>query len=289
MNAAWLVRAIVLLAVSMAIPIAAQADPLFAVMGNGIAGIVPGCSYEASGAAPVTGGGGPACDVTIDPVGGTMVISVADRSSADYTSLRVLSQWSVFVDEPATGRYSGGALAQYSDTLTIEGGTGQGTLLFDIALSGSTNIGGTGTPPGTSPFRQNASLTLTANGVQVTNDQPTGTIAASIPFTFGDPFSFVFTLLLEQQFIGSEYPGTHTSTIDYFNTALLQPFLVLDASSARVGSASVMASDGFSFPMARPTDGGPDPAPAPVPEPGTWLLVGSGLAFGRRAWRRRVS
>ena len=88
------------------------------------------------------------------------------------------------------------------------------------------------------------------------------------------------TLDVGQQFLGSNGPGTSISVVDYFNTASLLPFVVY-GDDMQLMKGSVNGSDGFAFAVQE------SPAAPVVPEPGTWLLVGSGIAAALRARRRR--
>jgi hypothetical protein len=111
------------------------------------------------------------------------------------------------------------------------------------------------------------------------------TVTFSQTFTYGTPF--VLASYLQASIMhgcvnfNNCNPSTHTGsgTIDFYNTATLQPFQVLDASGTPNFGAIVTGEDGSIYQTVGPTA---------VPEPGTLALMSlGGLAVARRLRLRR--
>ena len=180
-----------------------------------------------------------------------------------------------------------GAQVNVFDTFTVTGGSGSGTLVWNWALDGTLNVGDT-------TF---AELYLYHDGSTVADFRACGdnvpnsgflcffpldasvtvdaVVSVGTPFLFGVPRNGSWSL--GGLIFG---PGPVDGAIDFFNTAQLQPLVVLDSTGAQVSGVSVLSDSGFSYAVA-------GAAPTTVPEPGSLLLLGTGLV-GLVAGRRRL-
>jgi hypothetical protein len=178
----------------------------------------------------------------------------------------------------------------YSDSITVSGGTGVGTVripfLVDGGVSLATSSGAlfgftfcqsipTGSPTG--------GVGCSVNGLPAYfNDQPPNVAFLSsapifsqlfnldFPVPFGVPYDLNFTVTLQS---GAAGP-IGSSTADFAHTGIAQPAQVFDALGTLIPNATIVAQSGFDY-------------FAPVPEPGGFVLSCTGmlLLLTRRAWR----
>ena len=177
----------------------------------------------------------------------------------------------------------------YSDSITVSGGTGVGTVripfLVDGGVSLATSSGAlfgftfcqsipTGSPSG--------GVGCSVNGLPAYfNDQPPNVAFLSsapsfsqlfnldFPVPFGVPYDLNFTVTLQS---GAAGP-VGSSTADFAHTGIAQPAQVFDGLGTLIPNATIVAQSGFDY-------------FAPVPEPGGLILACTGmlLLLTRRAW-----
>lgn len=189
--------------------------------------------------------------------------STLSKNEASETSLRAYAD---IHRTGATGRLISGSLSESFTMLTISGGVGAGSLEFQVEVTGHTEHGlGLGHPPdiNTMDF-----AVWGDPGILFTvNSQGNETLTGSIPFTFGVPFQFRMYLYALAALGAGD--STVFSVTDFYNTAVLAPFVVLDSSGVSPSGVAAHSDTGFSYAIQVPT---------PVPEPTSWLLLGTGLA-----------
>jgi hypothetical protein len=179
--------------------------------------------------------------------------------------------------------------ADYIDTLTITGGTGNGVLALQYELDGSLSHTGTG-PSVTSflaladPFATNYQLGSGAvNGgseADFFGDVATsGTVTFYVPFTYGTAFTNELNLDAFAAFASGD-STPFTATVDFYNTAALHSALVFAGTPLSLGAentaADIGSTSGISY--------GPNGSSA-TPEPGTLFLLAS--AMGVLGWVKR--
>jgi len=228
-----------------------------------------------------------------------------------FTNVQVVAdsfQLKLLIDTTGTTDISGRSVSvQVSDLITITGGTGSGTLTVPWLFNGTLDGGPTYY---SNLFMYAAFSSSQANFIACgqfvafgsqfcgnTDSQGNVTPALAhevvtnqvrtfdIPFTYGTPFQLIWYV---SGVVGSGCSfgnscsladNTGSGTLDFYHTALLQPLLVYDASGALVSNALVTSDDGTIYPVAS--------AVSAVPEPGSFLLLGSGVALLARRFRSR--
>lgn len=199
----------------------------------------------------------------------------------------------------SSGPSYAGAEVTLLDTVTVSGGTGNGTLVMSIGVTGELGASGIFL----SQFSVIAPLVPAPNwnevgswlacGADLTRpsvgiDECPGTwgqvttvndvISLSIPFVFGVPLNTQLRSAGGTR-ANAWWSEGGAGTVDFFNTAQILPLVVLDSSGNQVAGATAMSDSGFSYTMAD--------APVSVPEPASLLLFATGLVglSGRRRLR----
>jgi hypothetical protein len=166
--------------------------------------------------------------------------------------------------------------AQYTDGLTITGGSGSGVLQLQYTVNGS--VGQTGSGFNSSFaylgmfFAPGVYSQTNNNGIQSSNvDYVTNsaTVTFYIPFTYGTTFTLEPIIRAAADFSPANLDTTpFTATSNFFDTATLDSALVFAGTPLSLGSennvAAISATSGFSY--------GPNGITT-VPEPSTWSLV----------------
>ena len=186
------------------------------------------------------------------------------------------------------------------DTFTATGGTGEGTVAFTWDIDGSlkagddffaglflSNLGGAAFADyrACGPNVFGAAFICSALDANVdVND----TVTVNVPVTFGSSATVDWRMqavISACAYLGGPpdcglggVPSTGTNAVDFFNTAQLQPLVVLDSNGNQILGASVSSDSGFSYAVADGTTA--------VPEPASLLLLGTGLAIA--GVRRRM-
>jgi hypothetical protein len=201
------------------------------------------------------------------------------------------------------------AQVRVTDTLTVTGGNGSGTLNWNWALDGTLAAG-----PSTfseiylddlgggafADFRACGDNVAFGAFICVYDAAPNppdpprlaggleavGAIRSiSIPFVFGTPFVVDWRLtavIASGCGFGNNCntPQTLAGNVEFFDTLQLQPLVVLDGNGETVQGASALSTSGFSYAIASTSDA--------VPEPMSLILVGSGLFGAAGAHRLRT-
>ncbi len=176
------------------------------------------------------------------------------------------------------------SLANYTDTLTITGGSGNGVLALTYTLDGSINA-----PSGTNlnavellimqasgGYHQLDGGAVTSGlGVGIFgNGTKTDTVAFYIPFTYGTALSIEPWMAANAPFVTPGDATPYSSTVDYFNTATLDSAQVFAGTpldlQGQNNDAVIASSSGLNY--------GPAGITSPVPEPGSWVLLASAIA-----------
>lgn len=241
-----------------------------------------GCSDTSSG---------PTYSATCTAAGVTT--TVAADASLDVMKL-YLESGGTF---PVGGFQTTVAKVRVDDTLTVTGGSGSGTLVWNWAFDGTLSASEAffsslylngGVDGQFVACGDNVAFAAQFCDFPLDASRTVGqTVAVSVPFNFGVPFSVVWELSAAT---GSgcaagnncNNPTTGTGTVDFFNTLRLQPLVVLDGNGLQVGDASALSTSGFNYEVA--------PAASAVPEPASVGLVGIGVAMAvaRSRFRKRT-
>jgi hypothetical protein len=206
---------------------------------------------------------GPDCNGTTTVLETGWTLDYLARSSAQFGILRAASSASLtgFDNGVANPTFiSAGGRASYTDTLTILGGTGNGTqtLNFHVTGTGSQSPGNSGRAQ-MQAVRAGVEYNYLANG--------NGDIVITIPFTFGVPFTYTIHFYALSQIY--RYENGSFATADFYRTAVLNGIAVQDQAGIDVPSFSILAQSGTAYTSA-----------GVVPEPSTWSFVPlSGLMF----------
>jgi hypothetical protein len=187
---------------------------------------------------------------------------------------------------PAGAHYLGEAnsYADYTDDLTMTGGSGTGVLQLQFTLDGSSTSTGTGFNLSTAYLAifggvgayhtiDGGTLTAGAEADFFGSGAKADTVIFYIPFTYGTQLSIEPIVRTAANFYADNDTTPFTGTWDYYNTATLTSALVVGGTASNPGTvvngASIASSSGLGY--------GPGGITA-SPEPGTWLLVGSAMA-----------
>jgi hypothetical protein len=200
------------------------------------------------------------------------------------------SQGTVTTSSPALyGFLESASLAGFQDTVTVSSPdhSGSGTLAVYVGYDGSESGGGSGQFFGgtfgdscSDPVALTCSVSspalsqvlvsyVLAGGPDAAS--ATGTVfVGSIPFTYDDPVSINFHLLVNSGIIAPGVGDTVNVTNDFYDTAYLRPFVVYDSNGVSDTSATI-SSDTSALVYA-----------VTVPEPSSWAIatLGVGLVGG---------
>lgn len=170
-----------------------------------------------------------------------------------------------------------GARSGFRDVYAFHGGTGAGTATFSFAVDGTATMSGGGTA------RSLFQYVPVLNGIEAWDQVQAfgvadGIAQITVPFVFDQPTEFIIHFYALAQ-IWSWEAGS-AAVADYSHTAILNQIVVRDAQQQLVNDFSITAGSGTLYTAA-----------GVVPEPGTWLMMGSGLvllAGMRRRQQRRL-
>ncbi len=180
------------------------------------------------------------------------------------------------------------SIAQYDDTFTVTGGSGDGVLQLTYSLDGSITQ--------TAPGAYNTSLGfgtygpsvwqldggtihhdgLTSGPALLGDGTKSDTVTFYLPFTYGTPFGKAFFMNSTAGFAHSTDSAPYTAAVDFYNTATPSSALVFNGPDPlslgpQNTSALVTTGSGLQY-----TPGG---VVALTPEPGDSLLFSSVLGF----------
>lgn len=176
--------------------------------------------------------------------------------------------------------------AEFTDSLTITGGTGTGYLVVTLDVDGTTektsDLGVFSTVQGGATVYGDGDVALNTGffgGIYTFNSQV-------IPFTYGVPILLrvevsAFSVAVDTQAETGGNPYNHSGTADFLNTAKLSSLAVYtDSGMSNPVSFAVAASSGTVYPTILD--------PAAVPEPSAWIMLAmGGVALGLRGRLRR--
>jgi hypothetical protein len=168
----------------------------------------------------------------------------------------------------------------YSDSVTVSGGTGIGTVRIPFLVDGSVNLATSSGAGFGFTFCQSIPTGSPSGGVGCAvnglpayfNDQPPNVAFLSsapafsqlfnldFPVPFGVQQDLNFTVTLQSSAAGP----VGSSTADFSQTGIAQPAQVFDQSGTLIPNATIVAASGFDYFAA-------------VPEPGGVVLAGTGL------------
>lgn len=177
--------------------------------------------------------------------------------------------------------------ADYTDTLTITGGTGSGVLGLTYALDGVISSTGTGNNNSSITFYSNAATTSNYDneGIQSgsyiqlpatlpVNGTYKDTVTFYIPFTYGTALAIDLNLDASAVVDGDLTP--YTATVNYYNTAALTSALVFSGTPSdpvtQNSAADIVSASGLNY--------GPNGiSVVSTPEPGTMSLTFLGVGL----------
>jgi hypothetical protein len=203
--------------------------------------------------------------------------SPAACALTEYRSMAAAAAWSQASPGAIAAGVQGGALgagnqaaawaaSSFRDTLTISGGTGPGALVATVLMTG----GGSGS-------LQSGGRMVSVNGGWYSLGawgRATHTLTTS--FTFGQAFDFILFTNLRGTWSGSANEGGSLQM-----SAAVQSLRVLDGQGREV-NFTLTSESGHRYGTASALSA------IATPEPGTWALVGLGLAAAAvRRWRQR--
>ena len=182
-------------------------------------------------------------------------------------------------------------VANYTDTLTINGGTGSGVLALAYTLNG--DVSGAGAEGsdgymlmgGSGGYSFNGGPIVISSGGQAMegNGPQNYPMIFYVPFTYGTAFSIEPQLYTNAIFEASFDTTPDTATVNFYDTATLDSALVYAGTppgtppgiplslGARNTAANISSTSGLNY--------GPDGISSAVPEPGSWILLASALGI----------
>jgi hypothetical protein len=174
-------------------------------------------------------------------------------------------------------------VANYTDTLTINGGTGSGvlalayTLTGDVSGAGAEGSDGYMLMGGSGGYSFNGGPIVISSGGQAMegNGPQNYPMIFYVPFTYGTAFSIEPQLYTNAIFEASFDTTPDTATVNFYNTAMLDSALVYAGTPSSLGAlnnaADISSTSGLNY--------GPDGISSAVPEPGSWFLLASALGI----------
>lgn len=208
---------------------------------------------------------------------GTLDYSGSFAARADYTGLGVYAEWSQEINAPdttgTTGSVSAGA--QINDSLLILNGSGSGTLMLPIFVSGTDSAFGGAHSYG-ALWTSGPGQFVLDSGTAFYVEGP-GLYTLELPFSFGVPVPLNLFMTSTIWGLGNSDGDFSGGTSDYFSSADFLPFIVFDSNQLLLPNATVFSTSGFQYSVADAT---------PVPVPSALVLLASGL-LGLGVYRRR--
>jgi hypothetical protein len=174
-------------------------------------------------------------------------------------------------------------IANYTDMLTITGGTGSGVLALTYMLTGAVSgAGAEGSDGymllfGSGAYSFNGGPIVISTGSQSMqgNGPQNYPLIFYVPFTYGTAFSIEPALYTNAIFEAPFDTTPDTATVNFYNTSTLDSALVyagtLSSLGAQNNTANISSTSGLDY--------GPNGISSAAPEPGTSLLVASAIGL----------
>jgi len=177
-------------------------------------------------------------------------------SSAEFGILHAKAQVTLGGDGSSGGYnkfLSVGGNANYRDTITVTGASGQGTLTLRFRVTGTSSQ-----TPGQSGRAQFQRVTFAQDGAWLATDylpDASGFVNIPLDITFGEPLEYMIRFYALAQIW--DYTAGAAASADFYNTAVLDQVQVYDAAGNQVPDFVISAASGStysSFGVAQPIE-----------------------------------